>query len=60
MGLSILLDGSRLATIGALVVAVFAYIIAVSLLKCITREDIASLPKGEKLADICAKLHIIH
>ncbi len=60
MGLSILLDGSRLATIGALVIAAFAYIIAVSVFKCITREDITSLPKGEKLADICAKLHIIH
>lgn len=60
MGLAILLDGSRLATIGALAVAVVAYIVAISLFKCLTREDVTSLPKGEKLANICAKLHIIH
>ena len=60
MGLSILLEGSRLATIGALFVAACAYIIAISVFKCIIREDIVSLPKGEKLANICAKLHIIH
>jgi len=60
MGLSALLDGSRLATVGALFVAVFAYILAISVLKCISREDVVSLPKGEKLAKICAKLHIIH
>lgn len=60
MGLDILLNGSRLATIGALMAAVIAYVVAISILKCITRDDVASLPKGEKLANLCAKLHIIH
>ena len=60
MGLSILLSGSRLAVIGALFVAFFAYVIALSVFKCITKEDVIALPKGEKLASICAKLHIIH
>jgi stage V sporulation protein B len=60
MGLSVLLSGSRLAVVGALIIAVFAYVIALSVFKCITKEDIVALPKGEKLADICAKLHIIH
>ena len=59
-GLSILLSGSRMATIGALGVAGVAYIIAIAVFRCITREDILGLPKGEKLAKICVKLHIIN
>lgn len=59
MGLDILLDGSRLATIGAIFAAMIAYIIALSAFKCIAKEDVVTLPKGEKLAEICAKLHII-
>lgn len=60
MGLSVLLSGSRLAVVGALILAVIAYIIALSVFRCITKDDIVTLPKGEKLARICAKLHIIH
>ena len=60
MGLSVILSGSKLAVIGALIAAVIAYVIAVSLFRCITKEDVVALPKGEKLARICAKLHIIH
>jgi len=60
MGLAIILSGSRLAVIGALMVAMVVYVIAVSIFKCITKEDVLSLPKGEKLAKLCAKLHIIH
>ena len=59
MGLDFLLDGSRLATIGAIFAAIVAYVIALSAFKCITKEDVVTLPKGEKLAKICAKLHII-
>ena len=59
MGLSVLLNGSRLSTVVALCVAAFAYLVALSVFKCITKEDIITLPKGDKLADICAKLHII-
>ncbi len=59
MGLSILLNGSRLSTVIALGVAALAYLVALSVFKCITKEDVITLPKGEKLADICAKLHII-
>ncbi len=59
LGLSYLLSGSRLATVGALFVAVLAYVIALSVLRCITKEDVVALPKGEKLAKICTKLRII-
>ena len=60
MGFERLLSGSRLSVVLALLVAVLVYVIAISVLRCITREDIVSLPKGEKLAKLCAKLHIIH
>lgn len=60
MGLSYLLNGSKLATICAIFVAILVYIIAISFFRCITKEDVATLPKGDKLAKICAKLHIIH
>ena len=60
MGFESLLSGSRLSVVLALLVAVLVYVIAISVLRCITREDIVSLPKGEKLAKLCTKLHIIH
>ncbi len=54
-----LLSGSRLAVIGALGVAAIAYIVALAVFNCITKDDLLGLPKGEKLARVCAKLHII-
>lgn len=59
IGLSTLLPGSRLAVIGALGVAGIAYVVALAIFKCITKDDLLGLPKGEKLARVCAKLHII-
>lgn len=59
IGLSTLLNGSRLATVGAICVAALAYIFALAVFRCITKEDVLGLPKGEKLAKICEKLHII-
>lgn len=59
MGLSVLIPGSRLATVGAIAIAFIAYVIALAFFRCISREDVVTLPKGEKLAKICAKLHII-
>ncbi len=50
---------SKLLTIGAILVAAVVYLIAISLLKCFNREDVLSLPKGEKLVRIFLKLHII-
>lgn len=39
----------KAATLGAIAVAAFIYIIAVFLLRCISREDILLLPKGQKI-----------
>ena len=49
----------KMITLIAIVIAIFAYLIAVSKLNCIKKEDIESLPKGEKLVTLCYKLHII-
>ena len=47
--------GGRVAVLGAIVVAVALYFVLILLLKAVSREDLAMLPKGEKIADI---LHI--
>lgn len=56
----LVISNAKIATIVAIAAAVLAYMLAVSLLRCVTREDILTLSKSEKLASICAKLHIIH
>ena len=50
-----LLDGSRLATIGAIMIAVVIYVIMIFVTKTITREELEKLPKGTKLVKIYDK-----
>lgn len=50
-----LTDGSRVAVLAAIALAVAVYAMAALLLGAIRRQDLLALPKGEKLADI---LHI--
>lgn len=47
--------GNRLATIGAILVAVVVYVVLVLALRVISKDDLALMPKGEKIARI---LHI--
>lgn len=47
--------GSALATLIGIVVAVIVYVVLVLLLRTISKEDLALMPKGEKIAKI---LHI--
>ncbi len=47
--------GNSLATIGAILVAVVVYAVLVLALRVISKEDLALMPKGEKIAQI---LHI--
>lgn len=54
-----IISSGKIASICAIVIAVIAYLVAISVLKCITKEDVVSLPKGEKLLRVCVKLHII-
>lgn len=54
-----LLSGGKLTTLISIFAAVTVYLIAISLFRCIDRSDIVTLPKGEKIAEICAKFHII-
>ncbi len=50
-----LLDGSRLATVGAILIAVVIYAVMIFVTKTITREDLVNLPKGTKLVKIYDK-----
>ena len=49
----------RLATVAAIVVAGFVYVIVVLLLRIITKNDVLMLPKGEKIAKVLEKLRWI-
>lgn len=46
------LDGSRLAVLLAIALAVAVYAMAAVLLRAVTRQDLLALPKGEKIADL--------
>ena len=46
-----LLDGSRLAVVCAIALAVLVYAAAVVVLGAVKRRDLEALPKGEKVAD---------
>jgi stage V sporulation protein B len=48
-----------LATIGAIMIAAFVYLLAVLLLRIITKNDVFMLPKGEKIAKVLEKFHFI-
>lgn len=50
---------SSVCTVGGILIAVIVYVFVLSLLKAIVREDILSLPKGEKIAKILAKLKLM-
>ena len=51
--------GGMMGTLLAIVAAVLVYIIALALLKAIEKDDVLSLPKGEKIAIILEKFGII-
>ena len=48
----------KIAGIGILV-AVIVYVFAVLMTKAITKKDFLMLPKGEKIAEILEKLHLL-
>lgn len=54
-GLLSRVTGEKLAVLGAIVIAIIVYFVCILLLHAVTREDLAMLPKGEKIADL---LHI--
>ena len=49
----------NLATLISIAVAAVIYLVAVLLLKIITKNDVLMLPKGEKIAKVLAKFHAI-
>lgn len=49
------LNGDTIATLIAVIAAVFAYVVALLLIKGISRDDVNMLPKGEKIAKVLEK-----
>ena len=50
---------SNVSTVAAILVAVIVYVFAVLMTKAITKKDFLMLPKGEKIAEILEKLHLL-
>jgi stage V sporulation protein B len=44
-----ILHGSRIAVIGALIIAIAVYFIFILIFKTLTKDDVLLLPKGDKL-----------
>ena len=49
----------RLATVGAIGIAVVIYGISILLTKGITKKDFLMIPKGEKIAKVLEKIHLL-
>lgn len=54
-----LVFSSNISTILAILFAAVVYIIALGVLKALSRDDVLGLPKGEKIAAVLEKLHLI-
>ena len=50
---------SSAATLAAIVIAVFVYVLALLLIRAISKDDIIMLPKGEKIAKLLEKYNLI-
>lgn len=53
------LVGGRIATILAIIVAVVIYVIALLILRTFTASEVKFLPKGEKIAKLLEKYHLM-
>lgn len=54
-----LFAGERIATVAALIVAVIVYFICLILLKGVTEDELATIPKGRTIIRILHKLHML-
>lgn len=51
--------GNTMSTVGALGIAVIVYAVAILLFKCITKDDLMVVPKGQKIYSILHKTKLI-
>ena len=51
--------GAKIAALAAILAAVAVYVLAVLLLRCLSREDLMLLPFGGKLCPLLEKLHLL-
>ncbi len=54
-----IMPGSRIVTIGAIGLGAIVYGAFVLILRCLKREDVLNMPKGEKLANILTKYKLL-
>ena len=59
LALSQFISHQKLVTLASVFFAAVIYVVAIAVLKCISAEDVTTLPKGEKLVKILGKFHII-
>ena len=53
-----LVGSNSLATLVAMMIAVFVYVVAVFVIKCLGPEEILMMPKGQKILRLTDKLHL--
>lgn len=58
-GIFIILKSNTVATIGAILVAMVVYFIALILLRGVTEEELKALPKGRSLIHIAKRFHLM-
>ncbi|MBQ6380193.1 MAG: polysaccharide biosynthesis protein [Clostridia bacterium] len=49
----------KIITIAAILVAVAVYVVALLLIKALSKEDVLMLPAGEKIAKVLEKMHVL-
>lgn len=59
-GVCALLGSGKLYTILGIMVAAVVYFVVLIVLKTIDKQDVLAFPKGEKIAKVLERLHIIH
>ena len=57
-GLARVISGN-LATVASLCAAVVVYVLAIGLMRVMSREEVETLPKGDKIAGLLDKLHFL-
>ncbi len=51
--------GLTLSTVAAILAAAVVYVLAVLLMKCLTREDVMIIPKGEKIYSLLQRINAV-
>ena len=59
LGIRLLPEYGKIITLASIAIACVVYVIALLLLKAISKDDVLMLPKGQKIAKVLEKHHWI-